>query len=46
MTEFNQRVSAVTREVMKLREPVRITNRARVVLRDIPQPARAASCAA
>ncbi|MFT4050918.1 MAG: type II toxin-antitoxin system prevent-host-death family antitoxin [Microbacterium sp.] len=40
MTELNQRVSAVTREVIEKGEPVRVTNRGRVVLRLVPEPAR------
>lgn len=38
MTEFNQRVSAVTREVVESGEPVRVTNRGRAVLRLVPEP--------
>ncbi|MFT4202059.1 type II toxin-antitoxin system Phd/YefM family antitoxin [Gordonia sp. (in: high G+C Gram-positive bacteria)] len=43
MTEFNQRVSAVTREVIERGEAVRVTNRGRVVLRVVPEPVGAAS---
>lgn len=38
MTELNQQVSAVTREVVETGEPVRVTNRGRVVLRLVPEP--------
>ncbi|MGB4779175.1 type II toxin-antitoxin system Phd/YefM family antitoxin [Microbacterium sp.] len=38
MTELNQRVSAVTREVIESGETVRVTNRGRVVLRLVPEP--------
>lgn len=38
MTEFNQRVSAVTREVVETGEPLRVTNRGRAVLRLVPEP--------
>lgn len=39
MTELNQRISAITREIAETGEPVRVTNRGRVVLRLIPEPA-------
>ncbi len=39
MTEFNQRVSAITREVTETGEPVQITNRGTVVLHIAPGPA-------
>ena len=36
MTELNQRISAITREIAETGEPVRVTNRGRVVLRLVP----------
>jgi antitoxin (DNA-binding transcriptional repressor) of toxin-antitoxin stability system len=38
MTELNQRISAVTREVIESGEPVQVTNRGRAVLRLVPEP--------
>lgn len=38
MTEFNQRVSAITREVVERGEPISVTNRGKVVLRLVPEP--------
>jgi antitoxin (DNA-binding transcriptional repressor) of toxin-antitoxin stability system len=38
MTELNQRVSAVTRQVIESGEAVQVTNRGRVVLRLVPEP--------
>lgn len=38
MTELNQRVSAITREVVDSGEPICVTNRGRVVLRLVPEP--------
>ena len=40
MTEFNQRVSSVTREVIERGETIRVTNRGRAVLRLVPEPVR------
>lgn len=37
MTELNQRVSAITREVVERGEPVVVTNRGRPVLRLVPE---------
>lgn len=37
MTEFNQRVSAVTREVIERGEPIVVTNRGKPVLRLVPE---------
>lgn len=37
-TEFNQRISAVAREVQETGEPVRVTDRGRPTLRLIPEP--------
>ncbi|MBK7820497.1 MAG: hypothetical protein IPJ61_05340 [Tessaracoccus sp.] len=37
MTEFNRRVSAVTRKVIESGEPLQVTNRGRVVLRLVPE---------
>jgi prevent-host-death family protein len=37
MTEFNQRVSAVTREVIETGEAIVVTNRGRPVLRLVPE---------
>lgn len=37
MTELNQRISAITREIAETGEPVRVTNRGRVVLRLVPE---------
>ena len=37
MTEFNQRSSAVAREVVESGQPVRVTNRGRAVLRLVPE---------
>jgi prevent-host-death family protein len=39
MTELNQRVSEVTRQVTQSGESVRVTNRGRAVLRIVPEPA-------
>lgn len=36
MTQLNQQVSAVTREVVETGEPVEVTNRGQVVLRLMP----------
>lgn len=41
MSELNQRISAVTREVMETGEPIRVTNRGRAVLRLVPEPTTA-----
>lgn len=41
MSELNQRVSAVTREVIETGEPIRVTNRGRAVLRLVPESATA-----
>ncbi|MCB0887214.1 MAG: hypothetical protein KDB41_10620 [Propionibacteriaceae bacterium] len=38
MTEFNQRVSAVSRLVIESGETMKVTNRGRVVLRLVPEP--------
>ncbi|MFT4217469.1 MAG: type II toxin-antitoxin system Phd/YefM family antitoxin [Micropruina sp.] len=38
MTELNQRVSAVTREVVETGEAICVTNRGKVVLRLVPEP--------
>ena len=38
MTELNQRISAVTREVIESGEPVQVTNRGKAVLRLVPEP--------
>ena len=38
MTEFNQRVSAVSRLVIESGETMKVTNRGRVVLRLVPDP--------
>ena len=38
MTEFNQQVSAIAREVMENGEPVQVTTRGRAVLRLVPEP--------
>jgi prevent-host-death family protein len=38
MSELNQRISAVTREVIETGQPVRVTNRGRAVLRLVPEP--------
>jgi len=38
MTEFNQRVSLVAREVIESGEAIRVTNRGRAVLRLVPEP--------
>ncbi len=43
MTELNQRISAITREIAETGEPVRVTNRGKVVLRLIPEPVDGAS---
>ena len=37
MTEFNQKVSAITREVVERGEAISVTNRGRVVLRLVPE---------
>lgn len=37
MTEFNQRSSAVAREVIESGQPVQVTNRGRVVMRLVPE---------
>lgn len=37
MTELNQRVSAITREVVEGGEPISVTNRGKVVLRLVPE---------
>ena len=39
MTEFNQHVSAITRRVVEQGETIQVTNRGRVVLRLVPEPA-------
>lgn len=41
MSELNQRISAVTREVIETGEPIRVTNRGRAVLRLVPEPTTA-----
>lgn len=43
MTELNQRISAITREIAETGEPVRVTNRGRVVLRLVPETGDALS---
>ena len=40
MTQFNQQVSSITRRVVEQGETVRVTNRGRVVLRLVPEPAQ------
>ena len=37
MSEFNQRVSAVAREVIEQGETIQVTNRGRAVLRVVPE---------
>lgn len=38
MTELNQRISAITREVIDSGEPISVTNRGKVVMRLVPEP--------